>query len=57
MISIECKVLKTHKDLTKGGAYMSKKTITILVVVAVIVVLAAVGFGIHHMMNPVMPVK
>lgn len=36
---------------------MSKKTITILAVVAVVVVLAAVGYGIHHMMNPAMPMK
>ncbi len=41
----------------KGGAFMSKKTITILVVIAVIVVLAAVGVGIHHMINPAMPMK
>lgn len=30
---------------------MSKKTITILVVLAAIVVIAAVGVGVHHMMN------
>jgi hypothetical protein len=30
---------------------MSKKTITILVVLAVIVVLAAAGVAIHHAMN------
>jgi len=36
---------------------MSKKTITILVIVAVIVVLVAAGFGIHHMMNPAIPMK
>lgn len=30
---------------------MSKKTITILIVIAAIVVLAAVGYGIHHMMT------
>ena len=31
---------------------MSKKTITILIVVAAIVVLAVAGVAIHHMMNP-----
>lgn len=30
---------------------MNKKTITILVVIAAIVVIAAVGVGIHHMMK------
>lgn len=31
---------------------MSKKTITILVVIAAIVVLGAIGVGIHHAMVP-----
>jgi len=36
---------------------MSKKTITILIVVAAVVVLTAVGIGIHHLMNPAIPMK
>jgi len=41
----------------EGGIYLSKKAIIILAVVAAIVVLAAVGYGIHHMMNPAIPMK
>jgi flagellar basal body-associated protein FliL len=37
--------------------YMSKKTLTILIVVAVVVVLVAAGVGIHHVMNPAIPMK
>ena len=43
--------------VSKGGASLSKKTITILIVVAVVVVLVAAGIGIHHLMNPAMPMK
>lgn len=34
---------------------MSKNTIVILGVVAAIVVIVAVGIGIHHAINPSMP--
>lgn len=36
---------------------MSKQTLTILSIIAAIVVLAAIGYGIHHMMNPTMPMR
>lgn len=36
---------------------MSKKTMIILSVVAAIVVIAAVAYGIHHAMYPTMPMK
>jgi len=34
---------------------MSKKTIMVLSIIAVLVVLTAIGFGVHHFMNPEMP--
>lgn len=36
---------------------MNKKTITILVVVAIVVVLAVAGVAVHHALNPAMPMK
>lgn len=50
-------MLESAKDLKeKGGAFVSNKTIIILAVIAAIVVLGAVGYGIHHMLNPEMPI-
>jgi hypothetical protein len=41
----------TMNSKWKGGDFMNKTT-KILLIVAVIVVIAAVGYGIHHMLYP-----
>lgn len=47
--------MKVKKNKTvRGDIKVSKKTITILVVIAVVVVLGVIGVGIHHAMTGAM---
>lgn len=39
----------------QGEFIMQQSTLTILIVIAAIVALAAIGLAVHHYLNPAMP--